>query len=78
MTDLNSASLNVIAAAGLDLSAARAVQFWRPFRNWEQLLSVDEIDDVALERLKRHGFEIHASEDAARSAPRTFELSRAP
>jgi len=78
MPDLNSASLNLIAEAGLDLAAARAVEFWRPFLNWEQLLAVDEIDDAALERLQQHGFNIHAPADAARAAPRPFELSRTP
>jgi len=33
MTDLNSASLADIAAAGFDVDLAREVRFWSPYRS---------------------------------------------
>jgi DNA uptake protein ComE-like DNA-binding protein len=75
MTDLNSASLADFASAGLDSDQAREVGFWRPYRSWDQLLLVAGIDDAALDRLKRQGFEIAAPNDAALAPPKPFKLS---
>ena len=75
MTDLNSASLADFASAGLDSALAREVGFWRPYRSWDQLLLVAGIDDAALDRLKRQGFEIAAPNDAALAPPKPFKLS---
>ena len=46
MTDLNSASLSDITAAGVDPLLAREVGFWRPYRSWEQLLLVGGMDGI--------------------------------
>jgi hypothetical protein len=78
MTDINSASLADIAAAGFDAALAREVQFWRPYRSWEQLLLVGGIDEAALEQLKDQGFEITAPDYAAMTPPKPFKLRSAP
>ena len=75
MTDINSASLADIAAAGLDPALAREVQFWRPYRSWDQLLLVGGIDEAALEHLKGQGFEITPPDYSAMTPPKPFKLS---
>ena len=75
MTDLNSASLADISAAGFDPVLARELRFWRPYRSWDQLLLLAGIDDAALDRLKNQGFEITAPDDASLSPPKPFKLS---
>jgi len=75
MTDLNSASLADITAAGLDTMLAREVGFWRPYRSWEQLLLVGGMDKDALDRLRGKGFEIVPPNDAAVAPPKPFRLS---
>ena len=75
MTDLNSASLADISAAGFDPVLARELRFWRPYRSWDQLLLLADIDDAALDRLKNQGFEITAPDDASLSPPKPFKLS---
>lgn len=75
MTDLNSANLAGIAAAGFDPDLVREVGFWRPYRSWDQLLLIDGVDDAVLDRLKSQGFEIAAPNDAALAPPKPFKLS---
>lgn len=75
MTDLNSASFADITAAGFEPIVARELAFWRPYQSWEQLLLVGDMDEAALERLKRQGFEITATDDKAWAPPKPFRLS---
>ena len=75
MSNLNSASLEDLTAAGIAPSVARAVAFWGPFRAWEDLLWIDEVDDAVLIRLRTRGFEIKAPLDRDRPVPRPFQLS---
>jgi DNA uptake protein ComE-like DNA-binding protein len=75
MTDLNSASLADITAAGFDPMLAREVGFWRPYRSWEQVLLVGGMDEQALDRLRDQGFEIAPPDDAALAPPKPFKLS---
>lgn len=75
MTDLNSASLADITAAGFDPVLAREVGFWRPYQTWDQLLLVGGVDEAALERLKRQGFEIGSPNHDALTPPKPFRLS---
>lgn len=77
MTDLNSASLADIAAAGFDPVLAREVGFWRPYRSWDQLLLLAGMDDAALDRLKSQGFEIAAPDDGFLTPPKPFKLTAA-
>jgi len=78
MTDINSASLADIAAAGSDPMLVREVGFWRPYRSWDQLLQVGGMDGPALDRLRGQGFEITPPDDAALAPPKPFKLSTAP
>jgi len=75
MPDLNSASLADITAAGFDPAVARDVGFWRPYQTWDQLLLVGGVDEAALERLKRQGFEIGSPDHAALTPPKPFRLA---
>jgi hypothetical protein len=75
MTNLNSASVEEIVTAGIDPAAARAMTLWRPFRSWDDLLWVSEIDDSAVARLKTVGFEIQGPADHAWPAPKPFRVS---
>ncbi|WP_425995559.1 hypothetical protein [Caulobacter sp. DWR1-3-2b1] len=75
MTDLNSASLADITAAGLDPAIVREVGFWRPYQSWDQLLLVGGVDEAALERLKSQGFEINSPNHDALTLPKPFKLS---
>ena len=45
MTDLNCASFDDIAQAGIGVDIARELVFWRPFRAWEDLLWLSDVDD---------------------------------
>jgi DNA uptake protein ComE-like DNA-binding protein len=75
MLNLNSASIEDIAAAGIAPNVARAVAFWGPFRTWEDLLWINEIDDAVLTRLRARGFEIKPPVDRDLPAPKPFRLS---
>ncbi|OYX70016.1 MAG: hypothetical protein B7Y81_12685 [Caulobacter sp. 32-67-35] len=75
MKDLNSASLADISAAGFDPVLAREVGFWRPYQTWDQLLLVGGVDEAALERLQRRGFEIGSPNQDALTPPKPFRLS---
>jgi len=77
MTNLNTASLEEIVAAGIDRAAARAMAFWGPFRSWEDLLWISEIDDGVLARLRTVGFEIGGVADQGWPAPKAFRVSSA-
>ena len=74
MSNLNNASIEEIAAAGITPRVARAVAFWGPFRTWEDLLWIDEVDDLVLTRLRTRGFEITPSADRDRAIPKAFQL----
>jgi DNA uptake protein ComE-like DNA-binding protein len=75
MSNLNSASIEDIAAAGIAPNVARAVAFWGPFRTWEDLLWIDEVDDTVLTRLRTRGFDIMPPVDRDRPLPKPFKLS---
>ncbi|WP_395443840.1 hypothetical protein [Caulobacter sp. UC70_42] len=75
MPDLNSASPHDIADAGLDPLLARTIAFWRPYRCWDDLLRISELDETAIERLRTRGFEIIAPDTSAWSEPKRFRLS---
>ena len=75
MTDLNRASPEEIAAAGVSPTLARAIALWRPYRSWDELLLVSDIDEPVLERLQDVGFRIVPPDDAAWAAPKPFRLS---
>ena len=75
MTDLNRASPEEIAAAGVSPTLARAIALWRPYRSWDELLLVSDIDEPVLERLQDVGFRIVPPDDATWAAPKPFRLS---
>ena len=77
MSDLNTASPADIAASGLSLTLARAIALWQPYRSWDDLLLVSDIDEPAIEQLQRGGFEIVQANDAGWAAPKPFKLSAA-
>jgi len=77
MTDLNRASPVEIEAAGVNPVLARAIALWQPYRCWEDLLLVSEIDETAIEILRREGFEIVAPDETAWATPKPFKLSAA-
>lgn len=77
MTNLNSASFADITAAGFEPMVARELALWRPYQCWDQLLLVGGVDEAALAQLRRHGFEITAPDDRARTPPKPFKLSTA-
>jgi DNA uptake protein ComE-like DNA-binding protein len=74
MIDLNRASYVEIAAAGVGPVLARAIALWQPYRCWDDLLLVGEVDDVAIEKLQQ-GFEILPTDDGGWAAPKPFKLS---
>jgi hypothetical protein len=75
MSNLNSASVEEIVMTGIDPVAARAMALWRPFRSWEDLLWISEVDDDVVARLKTVGFEIKGPTDQAWPAPKPFQVS---
>jgi hypothetical protein len=75
MTDLNSASPEEIAAAGLPSTLARAIVIWRPYRSWDELLLVSDIDEPVVERLRDVGFHIVPPDESTWEAPKPFKLS---
>ena len=48
MSDLNTASPTEIAAAGVSSALARAIALWQPYRCWDDLLLVSEIDQIVI------------------------------
>lgn len=77
MSDLNRASLEDITATGIEAHIARQLMFWGPFRAWEDLLWLSDVDDETLERLKARGFELRTGFDHDWAPPKRFELSQA-
>ena len=77
MTDLNSASFADITAAGFEPSVARELAFWQPYQSWEQLLLVGGMDEAALQRLVRNGFEITVPDARPWTPAKPFKLSSA-
>lgn len=75
MIDLNRATHVQIAAAGVSPPLARAIALWQPYRSWDDLLLISDIDDAVIETLQREGFEILPADDGGWAAPRRFELS---
>jgi hypothetical protein len=73
MTNLNAASIDDIVAIGVEPGIARALAFWRPYRGWDDLLSLGEIDDLGL--LRKSGVQIIPPNDADWAAPKAFGLS---
>lgn len=77
MSDLNTASPTDIAAAGVSSALARAIALWQPYRCWDDLLLVSEIDEIVIDQLRQGGFEIGKPNDAAWAVPKPFKLSAA-
>ena len=77
MTDLNCASFDDIAQAGIGVDIARELVFWRPFRAWEDLLWLSDVDDGVLAQLQSRGFRIGATRDAQWAPPKPLRLSSA-
>jgi DNA uptake protein ComE-like DNA-binding protein len=77
MTNLNTASVEEIVAAGITPAAARAMALWGPFRSWEDLLWISEVDDGVMARLKTLGFKIEGPADHDWPAPKPFQVSSA-
>jgi len=77
MSDLNTASPADIAAAGVNDTLARAIALWQPYRCWDDLLLVSDMEEGAIEQLKTGGFEIIEPNHAAWAAPKPFKLSAA-
>lgn len=77
MSDLNTASPADIAAVGVSATLARAIALWQPYRCWDDLLLVSDIDERAIEQLRNGGFEIIEPDHAAWAAPKPFKLSAA-
>jgi hypothetical protein len=75
MTDLNSASPEEIAAAGISPTLARAIALWRPYRSWDELLLVSDIDEPVVECLQEVGFQIVPPDETTWSTPKPFKLS---
>jgi DNA uptake protein ComE-like DNA-binding protein len=77
MSDLNTASPADIAAAGVSPTLARAIALWQPYRCWDDLLLVSDMDERAIDQLRTSGFEIIEPNHAAWAAPKPFKLSAA-
>uniref|UniRef100_B0SXR1 Uncharacterized protein n=1 Tax=Caulobacter sp. (strain K31) TaxID=366602 RepID=B0SXR1_CAUSK len=75
MTNLNAASIDDIVAIGVEPALARTLAFWRPYRGWDDLLSLGEIDDQVLGLLRDSGVKIVPPNDAHWAAPKAFGLS---
>ena len=56
---------------------ARAIALWQPYRCWDDLLLVSEIDEIVIDQLRQGGFEIGKPNDAAWVVPKPFKLSAA-
>jgi len=77
MSDLNTASPADIAATGVSAPLARAIALWQPYRCWDDLLLVCDMDEGAIAQLRTGGFEIIEPSIAAWAAPKPFKLSAA-
>jgi hypothetical protein len=75
MTDLNSAPLADLIAAGLDSAAAVQLNLWRPYRCWADLERIDELQGEPIARLREAGFTLDAVKDETWPLPPTFRLS---
>jgi hypothetical protein len=75
MTDLNCASFTDITAAGVEPGLARDVEFWRPYRSWDDPMLLATLDDGAVAQLQNHGFKVGAPNDSAWAGPKSFKLS---
>jgi hypothetical protein len=76
MSDLNRASLEEITDAGIAVDVARQLLFWGPFRVWEDLLWISDVNEDTVGQLQARGFEIQASCDRDWAAPKRFALSQ--
>ena len=77
VTDLNRASFDDIAQAGIGADITRELVFWGPFRAWEDLLWLSDVDDGLLAQLQSRGFRIGATRDAQWAPPKPLRLSSA-
>ncbi len=75
MINRNSASLHEIVAAGVDPVAPRAMALWGPFRSWEDLLWIGEVDDATMASVRSSGFEIEGTTNHNWPAPKAFQVS---
>jgi hypothetical protein len=76
MSDLNRATFDDITDAGVTATVARQMVFWGPFRAWEDLLWLADVDDDTLDRLRARGFELHTGLDRDWAAPKSFEVTQ--
>ena len=75
MIDLNRATPVELEAAGVSPVLARAIALWQPYRSWDDLLLVSDVDDAAIAALQSEGFEIVPADDGGWAAPKPFKLS---
>jgi hypothetical protein len=75
MTDLNSASLTDLTAAGVEAALAVQLALWRPYRCWSDLDRIIELQTVEIERLRERGFTLQPLGDESWAIPAAFQLS---
>jgi DNA uptake protein ComE-like DNA-binding protein len=75
MIDLNRATPVELEAAGVSPALARVIALWQPYRSWDDLLLVSDVDDAAIATLQNEGFEIVPADDGGWAPPKPFKLS---
>jgi len=75
VSDLNTASPTEIAAAGISPALAHAITLLQPYRSWDDVLLIADMDEATVKQLQGSGFQIVPADEAAWAAPKPFQLS---